>query len=286
MDRFVTTNGIRLHYLDYPGDGPTIVLAPGLAANAHFYGSLISHLVPRLHVIAVDLRGRGDSDKPESGYSMEEHAADILGMLDTLEIDQVVMSGHSFGGLLTYYLAANHPDRVSQAIPIDAPAEVDQEIVAQMQPTFDRLNATFPEWEGYLEQVKTMPFFQDWDWDPALEVFYREDLEELPDGRLRSKCRADHIRQALEGTLEIDWPGVAGRVTQPTLLIRATDPLIAGSAPILPADRAEATLALLADGRLIQVPGTHLTFLFGSSAELVAAAIIDFVEGEVSATGS
>lgn len=280
MDRFVTANGIRLHYLDYPSDGPTIVLAPGLAANAHFYGSLISHLVPRLHVIAVDLRGRGDSDKPDSGYSMEEHAADILGMLDALEIDQVVMSGHSFGGLLTYYLAAGHPDRVIKAIPIDAPAEVDQEIVAQMQPIFERLSATYPEWEGYLEQVKAMPFFEGWDWDPALEVFYREDLEELPDGRLRSKCRADHIRQALEGTLEIDWPGVAARITQPTLLIRATDPLVAESAPILPVDRAAATLALLADGRLVEVPGTHLTFLFGSSAALVAAAILDFVAGE------
>ena len=277
MDRFVGTNGIRLHYLDYPGDGPTIILAPGLAANAHFYGSLISHLVPQLHVIAVDLRGRGDSDKPDTGYSMADHAADIVGMLDALEIDRVVMSGHSFGGLLTYYLAANHPDRVSRAIPIDAPAEVDSAVVAQMQPTFDRLNATYPEWDGYLAQVKAMPFYQDWEWDPALEVFYREDLEELPDGRLRSKCRADHIRQALEGTLEVDWPAVAGRVTQPTLLIRATDPLLAGAAPILPADQAAATLALLADGRLVEVSGTHLTFLFGSSAALVADAMVDFV---------
>lgn len=215
MDRCVTTNGIQLHYLDYPGDGPTIILAPGLAANAHFYGSLISHLTPRLHVIAVDLRGRGDSDILDSGYSMKDHAADIVGMMDALGPKRVVMSGHSLGGLLTYYLAANHPERVSKAIPIDAPAEVDEAVVAQMRPTFDRLNATFPEWDGYLAQVKAIPFFQGWAWDPALEVFYREDLEQLPDGRLRSKCRADHIRQALEGTLEINWRDVAGALPSP-----------------------------------------------------------------------
>jgi len=51
-----------------------------------------------------------------------------------------------------------------------------------------------------------------------------------------------------------------------------------GVAPILPAEQAEATVSLLSDGRLVEVAGTHLTFLFGSSAGLVAAAMIGFVE--------
>jgi pimeloyl-ACP methyl ester carboxylesterase len=59
------TNGIHLHYLDYPGDGPTLILMHGLTANAHSFAGLIrAGLSPQLPVLAVDLRGRGLSDCP------------------------------------------------------------------------------------------------------------------------------------------------------------------------------------------------------------------------------
>ncbi len=65
MDQFVSTNGIRLHYLDHPGEGPPLVLMPGLTANAHSFDGLInSGLSPSLRVLALDMRGRGLNDKP------------------------------------------------------------------------------------------------------------------------------------------------------------------------------------------------------------------------------
>ena len=57
-----------------------------------------------------------------TGYAMEDHARDVLGLLDALELERVVMGGHSFGGLLTYWLAANHPERVERCVVLDAPA--------------------------------------------------------------------------------------------------------------------------------------------------------------------
>ena len=122
-DRYVETNGIRLHYLDHAGAGPTLVLAPGLTANAHsFDGLMRAGLGDVAHVLALDMRGRGESDAPATGYAMEDHARDVLGLLDALELERVVMGGHSFGGLLTYWLAANHPERVERCVVIDAPA--------------------------------------------------------------------------------------------------------------------------------------------------------------------
>ena len=109
VGRYATTNGIRLHYLDHGGQGPVLVLAPGLTANAHsFDGLMHAGLAEVARVIALDLRGRGESDAPPSGYAMEDHARDVLGLLDALGLERVVMGGHSFGGLLTYWLAANH----------------------------------------------------------------------------------------------------------------------------------------------------------------------------------
>ena len=114
MSKYVETNGIRLHYLEHPGDGPTLVLTPGLTANAHFFETLLAHLTPRLHVLVFDLRGRGRSDKPDEGYTMDDHAADMVGALDALGLDRVMFGGHSFGGLLTFFMATNHPERVER----------------------------------------------------------------------------------------------------------------------------------------------------------------------------
>lgn len=280
MSRFVETNGIRLHYLERPGEGPTLVLAPGLTANAHFFETLLSRLAPRLHVLAFDMRGRGLSDKPDSGYTMADHAADMVGALDALGHDRVVFGGHSFGGLLTFYLAANHPERVTRAVVIDAPAEVDAGILDQLKPALDRLEMAFPSWDDYLAMAKSMPYYDDWEWDPALEVYYRSDVRDLPDGRVRARSHPDHIRQAIQGTLDVDWPGLVARIQQPTLFIRARGPFgPPGSPPIVPEEKARHTMELLRDGRLVELDGNHITFLFGDTARVVADEIAEFASG-------
>src|SRR5829696_5140248 len=112
-DRYVTTNGIKLHYLDFESDGPALILMHGLTANAHAFDGLIAEgLRASFHVLSIDLRGRGESDQPSTGYTMEHHAKDIIGLLDALQIDSAIIGGHSFGALLTLYLAANYSDRV------------------------------------------------------------------------------------------------------------------------------------------------------------------------------
>jgi pimeloyl-ACP methyl ester carboxylesterase len=269
----VETNGITLHYLDYPGDGPTLVLTHGLTANAFFFGRLAEELAP-LRVLALDLRGRGLSDKPISGYSMADHAADILGAMDALGLDAVIKGGHSFGGLLTYYMAAEFPERVNKAVVIDAPAEVDTGILEQIKPSLERLETVLESRDAYVAMAQAMPYYEGWDWDPDLEHFYRSDVEDLPDGSVRSRCRPDNIMEAVQGTLDIDLPEIVSRIQQPLLLARAIEPL--GPAPILPADKAARTLDLLADGRLIELHGNHMTALFAESARELATAMVAF----------
>ena len=138
MGKFSQVNGIRLHYLDHAGGDPVVVLLPGLTANAQSFDGLIgAGLCPAHRVLALDLRGRGLSDKPPSGYSLAAHAADVIGLLDALQLERVVLGGHSFGGLLSFYLAANFAG--SNRSPagarrrrVDAPAD------AQHDPAIDR----------------------------------------------------------------------------------------------------------------------------------------------------
>ena len=85
MDRYVETNGIRVHLIDHEGDGPVLALAPGLTSNCHAFDALVDRgLAPAMRVLAFDLRGRGESDKPDSGYDLHHHASDIIDVLRTL----------------------------------------------------------------------------------------------------------------------------------------------------------------------------------------------------------
>ena len=146
------------------------MLVPGLTANAHSFDGLVhAGLTDVARVLALDMRGRGESDAPASGYAIEDHARDVLGLLDALELDRVVLVGHSFGGLLTYWLAANHPERVERCVVIDAPAALDPAMVDQIQPSLDRLDRVYPSWDEYLALVKSMPYFDEGGWDADVE---------------------------------------------------------------------------------------------------------------------
>lgn len=275
---FVETNGIRLHVVDHGGDGPTLVLAPGLTANARFFDAIVERgLTDGVHVLAVDLRGRGLSDKPEVGYTMADHAADIVGLVDALGEERIVMGGHSFGGLLTYYLATHESHMVDKCVVLDAPVEVDPAIVEQIKPSLARLESTMPSFDAYLAAVRAQPYFADW-WDPTIEAYYRADVEDLADGTVKPRSHPEHIQQAIDGTLTPDWPELATRIRQPTLVVRATGPFgPEGSPPILDRGPARDLIRALPDGRLVEVDGNHITGFFGDGAAVVASAIRAFV---------
>lgn len=277
--RFIQTNGITMHVLDYGGDGPDLILAHGLSANARFFDGILGagRLTEHARVIVPDLRGRGLSDKPDSGYTMEDHTADMLGLIEALDLGPVIMGGQSFGGLVTYHLAAYHPDVAQRCVALDAPIDVDPSVVDQIKPSLARLEMTLPSFDAYLAAVRRQPYFEGW-WDPAVEAYYRADVEDLEDGSVKPRSHPSHIQQAVEGTLTPDWSGLVGRIHQPTLIVRARDPFgPPGSPPILGADQAERLIDALPDGRLVEIEGNHLTAFFGGGAARVSAAIVDFV---------
>jgi pimeloyl-ACP methyl ester carboxylesterase len=278
--RYVETNGIRLHYLDSGTNGPTLVLMPGLTANAHsFDGLAAAGLTNGVRVLAMDLRGRGESDQPANAYSLADHAADVLGFLDALAIDRVVLGGHSFGGLLTFHLAANHPERVSRCVVIDAPAQIHPAIFDQIKPSLDRLEITMPSWEHYLQFVKRMPYFNGW-WDPAIEGYYRADIRQNADGTVRPRTRPETIRAVINGFKDLDWIGIVRRIEQPVLFLRAPGAYgPPGSPAVVSEEQARLTVENLQNGQLVEIPGNHMTMLFGSGAAIAANAIAQFVLG-------
>ena len=277
MSNFIASNGIQLHYLDHGGDGPPLVLLHGLSANAHFFdGLLAAGLGDHFRVLSVDLRGRGQSDKPDSGYSMAAHAGDILGLLDALGIERALLGGHSFGALLTLYLASHHPERVARLVMIDAGGSLHPEVRALIKPSLARLGRVLPSWEAYRAEMQKMPFLGG-AWDDALESYYHADVETLGDGSVRARSRPEAIAEAVDQALSEPWPDYLAQVTQPVLLLHARGPFgPPGTAPILRQEDADATVAALADCQYQVMPGNHITMLFGDNAAQTVAAITAF----------
>jgi len=278
-EKFYDTNGITLHVLDYGGSGPTVLMLHGLTANAHFFPDLAERIGGDLRVVAVNLRGRGRSEKPPANYSMEDHANDVLGVMDKLKLDSAHLCGHSYGGLLTYYIAAKYPERVDKCVVLDAPAEVHPGVREQIQPALDRLTKLSPSWEEFLDEMRSLPYYQGW-WEPSIENYFKSDVIRQVDGRCRPRIHPDHIEQCVQGTLEIDWPELVGQVQQPTLLIRCTDSFgPEGSPPILTEKAAQQTVARMPNATTDSVPGNHMTAFFGEAASNVAPKVTDFLVG-------
>jgi len=279
VERHIVANGVRTHLIDRAGDGPVLVLAPGLTANAHSFDEIVAGgLASAVRTLAFDLRGRGLSDKPDSGYDLADHAADIIGALDVLEIDKVVMGGHSYGGLLSLWMASAHPERVAGVVALDPPAQVNEEVRSQIQPSLGRLKTAYPSFQAYLTAMRAMPFFDGW-WDPKIEAYYRADVEDFEDG-VRPRSKPEHIDAVLEGCVKVDWEATQKAVAKPTLLIRAAGPFgPPGSPAILPADQAALITSRVPDITMVELEANHMTMLFGEPAKQAAAAILEFIEG-------
>src|SRR5919201_7161764 len=182
VGRVVHTGGLRTHYVDFPGGDPPIVLLHGLSANALSFGGLVAAgLSPAFRVVAPDLRGRGRTEKPTTGYRMADHAGDVLALLDTLGLDRVVLGGHSFGAFLAIFIAVNHPGRVSKLIVIDAATTLNPRVPEMLRPSLDRLTKVQPSAAAYLAEVRSAPYMAGL-WDSAIEAYFRAEIRENADG--------------------------------------------------------------------------------------------------------
>ena len=116
---FAEVNGVRLHYL-MAGEGKPIVLLHGYAQTSHMWLPLIAELAKTHTVIAPDLRGFGDSAKPDGGYDKATMARDIIALSASLGHARVAIAGHDIGLMVAYAYAAQNPDGVERIALMDA----------------------------------------------------------------------------------------------------------------------------------------------------------------------
>src|SRR5436305_1121140 len=116
--RFLDVRGARLHVAEL-GSGPPVVLLHGWPQHWWCWRAVMPLLAERHRVLAPDLRGFGWSEATPRGYRKDELAADLVGILDALGIEQAALVGHDWGGVVGFLACLEHPERIARFVPMN-----------------------------------------------------------------------------------------------------------------------------------------------------------------------
>lgn len=257
-------HGVKIQLAQWGHEGKSILCIHGITANCRCWDVMASGLSPDHRVMAMDLRGRGLSESPDSGYSIAHHCKDILAILDDLGLEKAVIMGHSLGAFIAMAFGAQYSERVDRIILVDGGGKLSEiqmmKVFAGIKSSLDRLGRVFPSFEDYLDLMKTAPFFKEW--TPALETYYRYEIEEVAGG-VRSSVHPAHIQEERENLGLIDISEFYGKIPCPVLVLRATDGMVAEDDLLLPQDVVDTMVRKISHARYVDIPGTnHYSIVF------------------------
>jgi len=276
----VKGDGVRIHLAEWWGEGSTVLCVHGLTANCRCWDTIAEALSPGHRVLAMDLRGRGLSEKPSTGYSIDHHCRDIRSLLDDLGLEKIALMGHSLGAYLSLVFAAQNPDRVERLILVDGGGKLSEEqmvkVFAGIKPSLDRLGQIFPSFEAYLDVMKQAPFLRPW--SRAFEIYYRHEIEEV-DGGVRSRVRPEPIQEERENLGKVDIARFYRQVRCPVLILRATEGLLVRDDILLPEDALNRMVEEIPSAKRVDVEGANHYMVVFQPNRTRDRALRDFLDG-------
>ncbi|MDH4145661.1 MAG: alpha/beta hydrolase [Acidimicrobiia bacterium] len=111
-----TVNDVELYFEDTGGDGDVVLFHHGYTGSHDTWPAVIERLADRYRCVSMDARGAGDSAHPAGGYTLEQYAADVIGLVDGLGIDRFTYVGHSMGGGIGFLLGLDHAARLDRLV--------------------------------------------------------------------------------------------------------------------------------------------------------------------------
>lgn len=255
---------MRLHAHEWGNPlGRPVVCLHGVTAAGTRFKRLAEQRLGRFRILALDVRAHGDSEW-EPPWTFETLVGDVLETLDDLRVDRAAFVGHSLGGRLILELADVAPERIERAALLDPAIQILPH-VALDQAEGQRHDVTYASLEEAVEERLS--------WNPSaarqlVEEALRDELDHLPDGRLRSKyCRSAAV--AIFGELAGPPPDAA-TLTVPTLLLHAPEYGLVHESQV------EAYREALGDRlQVVEVPGLHI--VMWDAFEQTAAALDEFL---------
>jgi pimeloyl-ACP methyl ester carboxylesterase len=243
-DRYVTVNGLRLHYLEWGApDKPAMILLHGIARHAHTFDHVAAEFARDYHVIALDMRGHGDSAwHPEGAYLVEDYVKDLEAVVKEFRLPRVTLLGNSTGGRVVQVFAGLHPDIVDRLIVEDVGPERPQDIADGFA---RRVEQEANGWATEDELVKQLVAQNRRTPEPILRTYAHFGTKPRADGRLIWKRDPNLVKGFVSTEL---WSYVS-RITSPALYI------IGGASRIVPPDAQQRLKQTLPKIEIVTMPG-------------------------------
>jgi pimeloyl-ACP methyl ester carboxylesterase len=272
-------DGLQIQLAAWEGEGQPILCVHGLTANCRCWDLVASSLAPENNILAMDLRGRGLSDKPSAGYSLQHHIRDIFCVLDDLKQERIVLMGHSLGAYISMAFAANYPERTEKLILMDGGGQLTQDqwdkFTLAIKPSLDRLGQVFPSFKAYVANMKLAPFLKPW--SQALEDYFQYESQAVAGG-VRSRINPANIQEEIQNIQQEVPSEYFSKVTCPVLILRATDGIFSKDDLVLPESALDRMVSEIPEALRVDIQGAnHFSILFQSN-EMRDQAIREFLE--------
>ena len=255
-DKTVNVKGINLHYLDWGTEGkPKVLLLHGLRGHSHSWDDVSADLCQDYHVIALDQRGRGESDwAPGGDYSSESFVADLEGFCQAVGLDSFIMVGHSMGGRNSMAFAGKNASKIQKLVIIDIGPDLDPKGSGRITQEMIDVPEEFDTFEDvYAYQSKQNRFCS----EPVLRRRLTYATKQLPNGKFgwRYDLEVREQRRNNTGSKQPDlWLNLPG-IKCPVLIVRGS------VTDTLGLDTAEKMVDVLPDGKLVHVDrAAHMVF--------------------------
>ncbi len=205
--KFVTRDGVKLAYAEAGAGDRSILLVHGMQCNHTHMLPQLEHFSRTHRVVAIDMRGHGESDKPHSSYSNQEFNDDLVFLIRELGLNRPVAMGHSFGGSNLLHLEAAQPGFLGGLVIFDSGIRTLASKVGELGVV------------GELTQAQRRKFLGD-------RLFGRDDPAELKERILDDMLAVpDHVASAMRQTvLGFDGGAAARQVKIPSLFLLADKP--------------------------------------------------------------
>jgi pimeloyl-ACP methyl ester carboxylesterase len=249
-DRTLTVNGLALHYHDWGSpERPPLVLLHGLSGNAWAFAPFARRLRDRLHILALDVRGHGDSDwSPDGAYQFADQAADVAAFADQLGLERFSLLGTSMGGMIALQYAGEHAGRLERLVINDIGPEIEAGSNRITQQTGERPSSFASDEEAIDFGIRTRPNLAVLSGDERREVL-RGGIRQSTDGRWTWKVDPEYARQRVKSGAKARpaWSTLS-QVTCPTLVLWGTQ------SDVLSEQQARRMVEALPRGELVSVP--------------------------------
>lgn len=200
LENKVNIGNLELSYRNWAPEGRQILMLHGLASNARIWDLLAPILAKNFSVIAVDQRGHGKSDRPDTGYDFDTVTNDVVGFINALKLKNPIVVGHSWGGSVALCLATQRPDLISGLCFVDGGLiEISRTPGNSLEKAL--VNMAPPLWEGVSasdvrERLKRRDWGEQDDTSTSanLEEIVMANLETHPDGSINARLsRKNHL---------------------------------------------------------------------------------------------